>query len=87
VIHIDHFGNLILDLTHHDLANSEQVTFLIGHRVIKSLKATFAEVEEGQLLAYTGSSRDHIEIAIRNGNAAQQLGLKVGDVVRVDITG
>jgi hypothetical protein len=83
VIHIDRFGNLILDLTRHDIADPEQITFTIGGRIIKSLSATFADVEEGQLLAYTGSSRDHIEIAIRNGNAAQALGLQVGDIIKV----
>jgi hypothetical protein len=86
VLHIDHFGNLILDLTGRDIADSNQVTFTVGHQLIKSLSATFADVEEGQLLVYTGSSRDHIEIAIRNGNAAQHLGLKVGDVVQVDMS-
>lgn len=86
VIHIDRFGNLILALTRRDIADPDQVVFVVGRQVIKSLKATFAEVEEGQLLAYTGSSRDHIEIAIRNGNAAQKLGLQVGDMVRVEIT-
>lgn len=84
VIHIDHFGNLILSLTRHDITDPEQVTFTIGSHVIESLHATFADVAEGQLLAYTGSSRDHIEIAIRNGNAAQALGLRVGDVIKVN---
>jgi S-adenosylmethionine hydrolase len=84
IIHIDHFGNLILNLTHHDVGDPEQITFIVGQRVITSLSATFADVEEGQLLAYTGSSRDHIEIAVRNGNAAQTLGLKVGDLIRVN---
>lgn len=81
IIHIDHFGNLILNLTRHDIKDPGQITFLIGNHAINSLSATFADVAEGQLLAYTGSSRDHIEIAIRNGNAAQGLGLKVGDVI------
>ncbi|MBE7552707.1 MAG: SAM-dependent chlorinase/fluorinase [Anaerolineales bacterium] len=85
VIHIDHFGNLILSLTRYDVVDPEQVTFTVGQRVITSLSATFADVEEGQFLAYTGSSRDHIEIAIRNGNAAQALGLKVGDLIRVNM--
>jgi S-adenosylmethionine hydrolase len=85
IIHIDHFGNLILDLTRHDIEDPEQIVFTIGQHVIKSLSSTFADVEEGQLLAYTGSSRDHIEIAIRNGNAAQQLALKVGDVVDIGL--
>lgn len=83
VIHIDRFGNLILSLTRHDISDPEQVTFTIGSHVIKSLQATFADVAEGELLAYTGSSRDHIEIAIRNGNAAQSLGVQVGDIVRI----
>lgn len=83
IIHIDHFGNLILDLTAADIADPQQVTFTIAGRVITSLSATFADVEEGELLAYPGSSRDHIEIAIRNGNAAKSLGVGVGDVVKV----
>jgi S-adenosylmethionine hydrolase len=84
IIHIDHFGNLILSLTRHDLVDPERVTFTIGQQVITSLSATFADVEEGQFLAYIGSSRDHVEIAVRNGNAAQNLGLKVGDLIRVN---
>ena len=59
------------------------MTFIIGRTVIESLSYTFADVEAGQPLAYIGSSRDHIEIAIRNGNAANVLGLKVGDVVEI----
>lgn len=86
ILHIDHFGNLILSLTRHDIADPEQITFTVGQRVIKSLQATFADVEEGQFLAYTGSSRDHVEIAVRNGNAAQALGLKVGDLIRVNMS-
>ena len=32
---------------------------------------------------YVGSSRDHIEIAMRNGNAARALDLQQGDVVQI----
>lgn len=84
VIHIDRFGNLILNLTRYDIEDPEQIIFTIGNHVIKSLSSTFADAEEGELLAYTGSSRNHIEIAIRNGNAAQKLGLQVGDIVKVN---
>jgi S-adenosylmethionine hydrolase len=83
VMHIDRFGNLILNLTRYDIEDPEQIFFTVGNQIIKSLSSTFADVEEGQLLAYTGSSRDHIEIAVRNGSAAQELGLQVGDVVKV----
>ncbi len=84
IIHIDRFGNLILDITARDIEDSEQVTFEVGGRVIKSLSYTFADVPDKHLLAYVGSTRDHIEIAIRNGNAAQTLGMKLGDVVKVN---
>lgn len=84
ISHIDRFGNLILDLTASDIENTEEVTFKIGDQVIKSLSYTFTDVPMNQLLAYLGSTRGHVEIAVRNGNAAQRLGVKVGDVVKVN---
>lgn len=83
VIHIDHFGNLILNITAHDIEDPGQVGFAIGDKVIRSLCHTFADVDEGQLLAYTGSTRNHIEIAVRNGHAARSLGVQLGDVVKI----
>jgi S-adenosylmethionine hydrolase len=83
IIHIDHFGNLILDLTAHDIAGVRQVAFKIGHMMIRSLGRTFSDVDEGELLAYVGSSRDHVEIGLRNGNAAKALGLHLNDVVQI----
>lgn len=83
VIHIDHFGNLILDITAQDIVDPQKVTFRAGSHTIESLKYTFADVPEGQPLAYVGSNRNHVEIAIRNGNAAQTLDLQLNDVVQV----
>ncbi|MBN1991628.1 MAG: SAM-dependent chlorinase/fluorinase [Anaerolineae bacterium] len=83
VIHIDRFGNLTLNITAHDIDNPPQVTFTIGRHIIKSLRRTFADVAEGRLVAYTGSLRNHVEIAIRNGNAAQTLGVQLGDIVTI----
>jgi S-adenosyl-L-methionine hydrolase (adenosine-forming) len=83
IIHIDRFGNLILSLTINDIKNPEQVTLSVGNQAIQSLSHTFADVAAGQFLAYVGSLRGHIEIAVRNGNAARQLGVKVGDAIRV----
>ena len=76
IIHIDHFGNAILDITAHQILDLRRVSFTIGDAVIESLSRTFADVEEGQLLAYTGSSRDHVEIAVRNGQRGQAAGLE-----------
>ncbi|MFC1975581.1 S-adenosyl-l-methionine hydroxide adenosyltransferase family protein [Chloroflexota bacterium] len=83
VIHIDRFGNLILNITTQDIDDPERVTFTIGRETIQSLSHTFADVEEGQLLAYVGSLRDHIEIAMRSGNAAQALDVHIGDVIKI----
>jgi S-adenosylmethionine hydrolase len=83
VMHIDRFGNLILNITSDDIDDPKHVTFTIGHKTINSLSQTFVDVEEGQLLAYIGSLRNHIEIAVRNGNAVRALGIQVGDVVEV----
>ena len=83
VIHIDHFGNLILSLTEKDIDNPDHVAFAIAGKIIKSLRRTFTDVAEGDLLAYVGSTKHHVEIAIRNGNAAQTLSTKVGDVVEL----
>ncbi len=83
VIHVDRFGNLILNLTPKDIKNPEQVAFKVGPETVRSLCRTFADVNEGELLAYVGSQRDHIEIALRNGNAALALGVKVGDMVKL----
>lgn len=81
VLHVDHFGNLILDVTAGDLA--EEVTFeLAGHR-IEGLSRTFADVAPGDPVAYIGSTRDHVEIALRDGNAAEEIGVDVGDEVLV----
>jgi S-adenosylmethionine hydrolase len=85
IIQIDHFGNIILDITAADIPDKQKVTFTIGRTIIKGLKQTFADVEEGQFLAYVGSTYDHIEIARRNGNAAQALELQWGDVVQIKL--
>lgn len=83
VIHIDHFGNLVLNITTAQINAPEQIAFRVGRRIVRGLRETFTDVEEGQPLAYVGSSWGHIEIAIRNGNAARSLGVSVGDVINI----
>jgi S-adenosylmethionine hydrolase len=83
VIHVDRFGNLILNITANDVDAPQQIAFRIGRETVHTLSRTFADVAEGELLAYVGSLRDHVEIALRNGNAALALGVKVGDTVQI----
>jgi len=85
IIHIDHFGNCVTNITLKHLQEAgigERMTAqLIGQR-IEGLYRTYADVAIGALVALIGSS-DHLEIAVRNGNAAQTLGAGIGDIVRV----
>jgi S-adenosylmethionine hydrolase len=81
VMHIDRFGNLILDVTAVDV--DEAAILELGGHTIEGLSRTFADAARGQLLAYVGSSRDHVEIALREGNAAREIGINVGDQILI----
>lgn len=80
ILHVDRFGNLItnLEIVPSDLPFSVTV----GEERITGLERTFADVTTGSLVAYVGSS-GYLEIAIREGSAAVQLNLGVGDPVLV----
>lgn len=80
VLHIDRFGNLITDIRRQDLSG-DVVVEVAGCR-IRGLKRTFAEVEPGEPLAYIGST-GRLEIAIRQGNAAQTFGIRRGNEILV----
>lgn len=83
VMHIDRFGNLILNITAKNIDHPDHVAFVCGGVVIKTVRQTFADVAEGELLAYVGSTKQHLELAVRNGSAAQKLGAKVGDLIKI----
>ncbi|HEX6943834.1 MAG TPA: SAM hydroxide adenosyltransferase, partial [Gemmatimonadaceae bacterium] len=76
VIVIDRFGNAVTNLLG---VHGGEVR--IGSRDIP-LQRTYADVSPGEVVALVGSS-GLIEIAVRDGNAAQTLGLTRGSVVRV----
>ncbi len=68
VIHVDRFGNLVTDLRA-DTAGLRGVR--IGRRVVPWAR-TYGDVKPGGLLAYVGSAGT-IEIAVRDGSAAERL--------------
>jgi S-adenosylmethionine hydrolase len=79
VIHIDHFGNATTNIPMENI-NANAKGFRIGHLAIP-YRRTYADVAIGEVVALIGSS-DLLEIAIRNGNAADQLDLKIGDRIQ-----
>jgi S-adenosylmethionine hydrolase len=85
IIHVDHFGNCITNITPRDLeragkGNDLIITIIDQH--ISGLRQTYADGTIGALFALIGSS-DHLELVVRNGNAAQMLGVGIGDIVRI----
>ncbi|NJE04966.1 hydroxide adenosyltransferase [Thermococcus sp. M36] len=79
VIYIDDFGNVILNLGGYGRPEAVELPDL-GLRI--PYLDTYGQVEPGELLALPGS-HDYLEIAVNQGSAAERLGLRVGDELRV----
>lgn len=81
VTDVDHFGNLLTNLTVSDWRGVAvgEVRVSIGGRMIEGVGEYYAQVEPGELIALV-SSFGTLEIACRNGNAAELLGAGRGTV-------
>ena len=85
IIWVDHFGNLITNLTSDMLESFGMDSgFVIraGKAEISQLNRAYAESEEGEYLAIIGSC-GYLEISINQGSAAQVLGLKRNDLIEI----
>ena len=81
-IHIDSFGNIVTNITREMLAASPNWTIEIAGLEVSAFRLSYAYAREGQLFALIGS-QDFLEVAIRNGNAAQRLDVSRCDPVTV----
>lgn len=79
---IDVFGNLTTDLPAKIIAHAQDITFRLKDRVIEGLVKSYGHRESGDLIALV-DSENYVEISVVNGNAAQQTGAQIGDVVEV----
>ncbi len=96
VVHIDHFGNCITNITRDMLlqraseAGQEAIEdqtappfkCFIGNSSLSALHETYGRVEEGEPLLLTGSS-SFLEVAVNCGNAAELLDIRKGDAVNI----
>lgn len=82
IIHVDHFGNLISNIPA-DWLTAARWRVHIGPITIAGVQPHFAAAPPGALLTYCGSAGT-LEIAVRNGSAAQALGAGVGQGVVVE---
>jgi hypothetical protein len=75
IVHVDHFGNLITNLT------SLEGELVAGAFRTRKLARAYGDVAPGEPLALIGS-HGFVEIAVRDGSAARALGLRRGDGVQ-----
>ncbi len=76
IIRVDHFGNLITNITREHLSPflaSKGLIITVGSLTLKKIRTTYNDVTEGQPLALIGSS-SLLEIAVNMGKATDYLG-------------
>jgi S-adenosylmethionine hydrolase len=87
-VYVDRFGNVGLNVSHEALAG---LGFKLGRRIRLQAGSreeevnyvrTFADVAEGELLVYEDAYR-RLSVAVSHGDAAERLGLGVGDELRI----
>lgn len=88
IVTIDRFGNIITNLPPLPEASCYEVEVTrSGTTVIKEVLPcfrTYAEAPEGMLFAITGSAGT-LEISLKNGSAAEKLGVQTGDLIRMSL--
>ncbi len=77
VIHIDGFGNMITNIREEHLAGGASWQFEIAGERIEDFHRAYGFAQEGELMALIGS-QGYLEIAVRNGHAAQRLNGRLG---------
>lgn len=82
VLCADHFGNLVTNITAEHLPGEGDVAITVGPARIEGIARTFADVPEGEPVAYLGST-GRLEIALRNASAAAQWSVAPGAAVHV----
>lgn len=87
VVYVDSFGNVISNISK-ELFNVEQkgrdfTVYFRRNETINHLSWHYNEVPEGEKLCLFGIS-NYLEIAINKGDASKLLGLKAGDIIRVE---
>jgi len=84
ILHVDRFGSLVSNVPCEALIRGAHVTVAGG--AVGALRRTFGDVERGHPVAYCGSGGT-VEIAVRDGSAAELLGAGVGAAVTAQLGG
>ena len=78
VLHVDRYGNVVTNFVPADLRGPrEEWRLVAGDTTIRRWADTYGDVAPGELLAYPGSV-GFVEIAARDGSAAERIGAARG---------
>jgi len=85
VIYVDHFGNLVTNVSDTELASlaSSSPRIAIGTAHLQGMSPSYAAVERGKPLAVL-NSWGLVEIAVREGSARDRLGVGVGEPILIE---
>jgi S-adenosylmethionine hydrolase len=89
IIHIDRFGNCVINVQREDLAREADTrgfSVVIGEQTVGALNENYAEGAPAEPFAIWGSA-GYLEVSVRAGSAAERLGLAVGDPVTIRLRG
>jgi S-adenosylmethionine hydrolase len=86
IIYIDRFGNLVTNIPEDLLREGELNSIDIGGARMNRLSQSYSAARVGEPLAIFGS-HGYLEIAVRNGSAAQSIGVTIGETITLRIEG
>lgn len=78
VMQVDHFGNLITNITREQLKYETRVNITVRNTTLNEVVTTFGSKPAGELIAMLDSS-GHLAISVVNGSAADRLGVKTDE--------
>jgi S-adenosylmethionine hydrolase len=90
VLHIDDFGNIITNISKHDLEKAEvtegsKLNIRLGEKTARvKFSSAYGEAPVKTPLALIGS-HDFLEIALNQGNASKRFKTKAGDKVTISL--
>ena len=86
VVRVDHFGNVVTNLDRRSCekfaSGQSALQLSVRGQAIARLVSTYADLAPGEIGALYGST-DHLECSAQSANAAEQLGVSVGDPVEL----
>jgi S-adenosylmethionine hydrolase len=78
VLHADHFGNLVTNVLPAEVpGGGDAWSLAVGGHAIGRWGRTYGDADPGELVVYAGSV-GFLEVAVRDGSAAQRLAVRPG---------